>query len=81
MRSNGSPESLMSKSYTVFLIFFFSKPNDVAQLPCGSKSMSSTLAGGNFCLGDPFANAAAKLTAVVVLAHPPFWFATAMTIL
>ena len=43
--------------------------------------MRSTLAGGTLNFGLPFANAAARLTAVVVLAHPPFWFATATTIL
>src|SRR6059058_6319826 len=41
--------------------------------PCGSRSRSSTR--------RPFrANAAARLTAVVVLPTPPFWFAIAMTV-
>ena len=43
--------------------------------------MRRTLAGGTLNLGLPLANAAAKFTAVVVLAQPPFWFATATTIL
>ena len=45
------------------------------------KSISKTLAGGTLNFLDPFAKAAAKFTAVVVFAHPPFWFATATTIL
>ena len=72
IRGNSSPLSLVSKSYAVRLTFFFSTPNDVAQLPCGSKSISNTLAGGNFCRFEPFDSAAARLTAVVVFAQPPF---------
>ena len=40
-------------------------------LPCGSKSINKTL---RFVA----ANEAAKLTAVVVLPTPPFWFAIAI---
>ena len=67
-----SPLSFTNKSYAVFLIFFFSTPKDVAQFPCGSKSMSNTFAGGTLNLVEPLANAVAKLTAVVVFAQPPF---------
>ena len=40
-------------------------------LPCGSVSMTSTRK-------PACANEAARLTAVVVLPTPPFWFATVM---
>src|ERR1700750_809295 len=42
--------------------------------PCGSRSSRSTRRP--FC-----ANAAARLTAVVVFPTPPFWFAIAMIVL
>ena len=72
INGNSSPLSLVSKSYAVRFTFFFSTPNDVAQLPCGSRSINRTFAGGNFCRFDPLDRAAAKLTAVVVFAQPPF---------
>jgi hypothetical protein len=49
-----------------------STPQPIVALPCGSQSSSSTLR----CVA---ASDAARLTAVVVLPTPPFWFATAMT--
>ena len=48
-----------------------SRPAPVVALPCGSRSTSSTR---RFIA----ARLAARLTAVVVLPTPPFWFATAM---
>src|SRR5512137_1307562 len=51
---------------------FLSTPQPIVVLPCGSQSMSSTFR----CVA---ASDAARLTAVVVLPTPPFWFATAMT--
>ena len=48
-----------------------STPAPVVALPCGSRSTSSTR---RFIA----ARLAARLTAVVVLPTPPFWFATAM---
>src|SRR6185503_8065463 len=46
-------------------------PSPVLALPCGSRSMTSTL-------WPAAARAVARLTAVVVLPTPPFWLATAM---
>src|SRR5208283_2426013 len=51
---------------------FFSTPQPMVALPCGSRSISSTRL--LVAVKD-----AARLTAVVVLPTPPFWFATAMT--
>ncbi len=47
-------------------------PRAVLALPCGSRSMTSTVL-------PAWASAAATLTVVVVLPTPPFWFATVMT--
>ena len=47
-------------------------PSAVLALPCGSRSMTSTVL-------PAWARAAATLTVVVVLPTPPFWFATVMT--
>ena len=49
-----------------------STPQPVVALPCGSMSISSTRR--RIALKE-----AARLTAVVVLPTPPFWFATAIT--
>ena len=46
-------------------------PSAVLALPCGSRSMTSTVL-------PAWASAAATLTVVVVLPTPPFWFATVM---
>ena len=47
-------------------------PRAVLALPCGSRSMTSTVL-------PAWARAAATLTVVVVLPTPPFWFATVST--
>ena len=47
-------------------------PSAVLALPCGSRSMTSTVL-------PAWARAAATLTVVVVLPTPPFWFATVST--
>ena len=47
-------------------------PSAVLALPCGSRSMTSTVL-------PACASAAATLTVVVVLPTPPFWFATVIT--
>ena len=47
-------------------------PSPVEAFPCGSRSMHTTSAPRS-------ASAAARLTAVVVLPTPPFWFATHKT--
>ena len=49
-----------------------STPTPLVALPCGSPSMSSVRRSAT-------ARLAARLTAVVVLPTPPFWFAIAMT--
>ena len=48
---------------------WWSTPNAVEALPCGSRSTTSTES-------PPRARAAARLTALVVLPTPPFWLAT-----
>ena len=57
--------------YTVAVSARLSTPAPVVALPCGSRSTSSTR---RFIA----ARLAARLTVVVVLPTPPFWFATAM---
>ena len=47
-------------------------PHPMVALPCGSLSISRTLRW-------VAASDAARLTVVVVLPTPPFWFATAIT--
>src|SRR5882762_8934037 len=49
-----------------------SMPTPLVELPCGSASMSSVFRSAT-------ASEAARLTAVVVLPTPPFWFAIART--
>src|SRR2546426_2932395 len=49
-----------------------SMPTPLVELPCGSASMSSVFRSA-------VASEAARLTAVVVLPTPPFWFAIAIT--
>ena len=61
-----------STSYEVTCLAPVRTPRPVLALPCGSRSISSTEL-------PAAANAVARLTAVVVLPTPPFWFATAMT--
>src|SRR6202142_2227243 len=51
---------------------FFSMPQPMVALPCGSRSISKT----RLLVA---VKEAARLTAVVVLPTPPFWFAMAMT--
>src|SRR5947207_219103 len=48
-------------------------PCDIVRLPCGSMSQHRTRCPSS-------AKAAARLSVVVVLATPPFWFANAMTL-
>src|SRR4051812_30040559 len=50
-----------------------SMPCDMVRLPCGSMSTQSTRCPSS-------AKAQARLSVVVVLATPPFWFANAMTL-
>src|ERR671928_780604 len=50
-----------------------SMPCDIVMLPCGSMSTQSTRSPSS-------ANAAARLSVVVVFATPPFWLANAMTL-
>src|SRR5437588_1524442 len=49
------------------------RPWLIVRLPCGSRSMSSTLCPCS-------AKATPRLRVVVVFATPPFWFANAMTL-
>src|SRR5580658_2257308 len=52
--------------------FDLSTPQPIVALPCGSRSRSRTVR-------LVAASEAARLTAVVVLPTPPFWFAMAIT--
>src|SRR5262245_55136171 len=67
-------QSPSSTSVAEFSSVRLSTPQPMVALPCGSKSTSSTLR-------LVAASEAARLTAVVVLPTPPFWFATAMIFL
>src|SRR5690606_21733328 len=68
--SNGS--SCTSTSYMHCSQAALSTPAPLVALPCGSRSIKSTLAPST-------AKYAAKLTAVVLFPTPPFWFTMAMT--
>ena len=70
-RTSAILRSPSSTWYTVAASARLSMPAPVVALPCGSRSTSSTR---RFIA----ARLAARLTAVVVLPTPPFWFATAM---
>src|SRR2546421_5791845 len=67
--SSDSPSSTSQAPRSTFAL---SMPLPMVALPCGSRSMSSTRR-------LVAAREAARLTAVVVLPTPPFWFAMAMT--
>src|SRR4051794_37024965 len=62
-----------STSYIDFSTESGSIPCDIVRLPCGSRSAQSTRCPSS-------ERATARLSVVVVLATPPFWFANAMTL-
>ena len=73
-----SVRTMQSAAGTLFIIMsyvfgrvVFATPMPVLALPCGSPSTSSTRLPSVF-------SAAVRLTLVVVLPTPPFWFATAI---
>ncbi len=74
-----SPAPPLNSSFIVGPSDLLSIPKVVATLPLGSRSTSRTLRDLIPNSGDPLASAAARLTAVVVLAVPPLWLTTAMT--
>lgn len=71
MRASCAGVSPINTSYMVCLTLRRSTPTPLEEFPCGSTSTRRVF--------FPFApSAAERLTAVVVLPTPPFWFATAM---
>ncbi len=62
-----------STSYIDFSSVSGSMPWDIVRLPCGSMSQHSTRCPSS-------ANATARFSVVVVLATPPFWLASVITL-